>query len=141
MVWERAPGSLLANRLLWFRFRVEDPNGKPVTDLEPYLGMAAHAVFVSTDMSVFAHVHPDGTVPMAALALADRSLGEKPNAPQDSMAGMSMAAAMPGSGSASPLPAEVSFPFGFPKPGAYRIFVQVKRRGAIETGVFDAEAN
>jgi hypothetical protein len=42
---------------------------------------------------------------------------------------------MPQSG----LPAEVSFPYGFPKPGAYRIFVQMKRAGEIETGVFDAE--
>jgi hypothetical protein len=35
-------------------------------------------------------------------------------------------------------PAEVSFPYGFPKAGAYRIFVQVKRAGQIETGIFDA---
>jgi len=29
----------------------------------------------------------------------------------------------------------------FPKPGTYRIFVQIKRRGKIETGAFDAKVN
>ena len=139
MVWERGSGPLVSNRLLWFRFRVEDANGKPVSDLEPYMGMAAHAVFVSSDLRVFAHVHPDGSVPMAAVMLADASLGARSDAQENSMAGMSMG--MPASGSTAPLPAGVSFPYGFPKAGAYRIFVQVKRRGAIETGVFDANVN
>jgi hypothetical protein len=39
---------------------------------------------------------------------------------------------------ASTLPPEVRFPYGFPQPGNYRIFVQIKRAGRIETGVFDA---
>jgi len=35
-------------------------------------------------------------------------------------------------------PPEVSFPWGFPKAGDYRIFVQVRKAGRVETGVFDA---
>lgn len=46
-----------------------------------------------------------------------------------------MAAALPSS-----LPDEVSFPYGFPSPGRYRIFVQMKHGQTIETGIFDARA-
>jgi hypothetical protein len=33
----------------------------------------------------------------------------------------------------------VSFPYGFPSPGRYRIFVQMKHGSTVETGVFDAD--
>jgi hypothetical protein len=33
---------------------------------------------------------------------------------------------------------EVAFPYGFPQPGDYRLFVQVKRKNQIQTGIFDA---
>ena len=32
---------------------------------------------------------------------------------------------------------ELSMPYGFPKPGLYRIFLQFKRAGRIETASFD----
>ncbi len=145
MVWERAPGPLPANQLLWFKFRLEDANGKPVANLEPYMGMAGHAEFVLSDLSVFAHVHPDGSVPMAAVQLADATLAKNSafpassNPPEATEMKMPAMAAMPGMAS-GPLAPEVSFPYGFPKPGLYRIFVQVKYNGRVETGVFDAEA-
>lgn len=132
MVWEREAGPLKANRLMWFRFRVEDSGGKPVSDLEPYMGMAGHAEFVRSDFSVFAHVHPDGSAPMAAVALADATLpGAARGGASDAMS------SMPGMVSGA-IGGEVSFPYGFPKAGMYRIFVQVKRGGRVETGVFDA---
>jgi hypothetical protein len=39
---------------------------------------------------------------------------------------------------AATLPAQVSFPYGLPKPGVYRIFVHMKRGGQIMTGIFNA---
>jgi hypothetical protein len=136
IVWERGNGPLKANTPLNFKFSVQDKDGKPAMDLEPYMGMAGHAEFVSKDMSIFAHVHPAGSVSMAAMELARTAhTGPAGELQVGGMAmGMPIAMLMPGSS----VPAEVSFPYGFPRAGDYRIFVQIKRGGVIETGVFDA---
>jgi hypothetical protein len=39
----------------------------------------------------------------------------------------------------SGLPPEADFPYGFPTPGDYRVIVQMKHGGVIETGIFDAK--
>ncbi len=122
MVWVRNAHPLRTKRTELFRFRVEDANGKPAEDMQLYMGMAGHAAFVRDDFQVFAHVHPSGSAPMAALMMTEDSSGMR------SMHSMPTRAP----------PAEVSFPYGFPQPGSYRIFVQVKRVGKIETGIFDA---
>src|SRR5580700_10468379 len=132
IVWQRPAGPLKVGVALEFTFAVQDKDGRPAQDMEPYMGMAGHAEFVRSDLSVFAHVHPAGSVSMAALELAQESL---PSGAGSSASQESMPMSMPGSG---PLPPEVRFPYGFPQPGDYRIFVQVKRAGRVETGVFDA---
>ena len=121
MVWEQTSRELKARQVSWLRFRVENAGHQPVNDLEPYMGMAGHAEFVRSDLSVFAHVHPAGSVPMASLIIVQQNSG----IPMDHS-------------SMHSVPAEVSFPYGFPQPGEYRLFVQVKRCGQVETGVFNA---
>jgi hypothetical protein len=141
IVWERASGPLKANEAMDFKFSVQDKDGKPVPDLEPYMGMAGHAEFVRSDFTVFAHVHPSGSAPMASLQLAQAGLtGDSSAMVMSAMSGMAMSGpmAMAGSAPSGPLAPVVGFPYGFPQPGDYRIFVQVKRAGQIETGVFDA---
>jgi hypothetical protein len=122
MVWDK-PAALTAGTAYGFTFRLLDPAGNPAADMQPYLGMAGHAAFVKTDGTVFAHTHPEGSAAMADVMLA--------NASMDGMAAMTPA---------GPIAPEVSFPYGFPTPGRYRIFIQMKHGGTVETGVFDAEA-
>jgi hypothetical protein len=136
MIWEREPGPLHARRAMYFRFRLEDADGQPARDVELYMGMPGHAAFVGSDRSVFAHVHPSGSVPMASLSLTQNA-GDGGSA-MAAMAAMPGMAGMDHSGMMQALPPEVSFPYGFPKPGDYRIYVQVKRGGRVETGIFDA---
>ena len=130
IVWQHST-PLKADAAMDFRFEVQDRDGKPAQDVEPYMGMAGHAEFVRSDFSVFAHVHPSGSVSMASLEMAQAGLTDA--TPAGMSAGMAMSAAP-----STAIPPEVSFPYGFPQPGEYRIFVQIKRAGQVETGVFDA---
>jgi len=127
MVWEK-PSEMDAEKAYAFRFTLLDRGGKPAGDMQPYLGMAGHAAFVKTDGTTFAHTHPDGSAAMAAVMLADAST--------NAAAGMGE---MDMSGEAEAVTPSVEFPYGFPSAGRYRVFIQMKHGGVVETGVFDAE--
>ena len=120
------------------RFVVTAPDGTPAT-LEPYLGMAGHAMITREDGAVFAHLHPAGTISMAAQATF---LLRQPGDTVRGALGRRLAEmASPGSAMADAQTAAsdtLSFPYAFPKPGRYRIWIQVKRTGRILTGAFDA---
>jgi hypothetical protein len=105
--------------------------------MHPYLGMAGHAAFVKTDRTVFAHTHPEGSAAMQAMMLANGGSGEM--AGTGSMGGMDMSGAK--NSEAEVIPPTVDFPYGFPSPGRYRIFIQMKHGGTVETGVFDADVH
>ena len=120
-----------------FRFTLADSAGRPARDVQLYMGMLGHAAFVKTDGTVFAHIHPSGSVSMAAMDLAQAQSGTAGS----EMKGMDMPAMNMETMSAPSregLPNEVSFPYGFPTTGRYRIFVQMKHGDSVETGVFDA---
>jgi hypothetical protein len=125
MMWDR-PQTVTAATPYLFRFTLLDANGKPASDMQPYLGMAGHAAFVKTDWTAFAHTHPEGTAAMPSMMLAEES----------SMPGMDMSSMPMKDESVKPM---VEFPYGFPSAGRYRIFVQMKHAGVVETGVFDAD--
>ena len=118
IVWDR-PAKLVVRRPVSLVFRVTDAQGRPAQGLELYMGMPGHAVVARRDFSVFAHLHPIGSVPMAALQVFEKGAG--------------------GQHAMHALGAPVAFPYGFPQPGSYRIWVQVKRAGRVLTAVFDCE--
>jgi hypothetical protein len=118
MVWVHdGTQPVIAKQVTLFAFQITGPDGAPVNDLEPYMGMGGHAEFIKEDGSVFAHVHPTGSVSMASVAVASPA----------AMIAMHETSVGP----------VVSFPYGLPTPGRYRVFVQLKRAGKVVTGSFD----
>lgn len=139
IIWQRDRSPLRSGVPLALRFHVTDPAGNPAQDLEPYMGMQAHAEIVRSDYSVFAHIHPTGSVPMASFELAQASLSGGAAPGQSSPEAMNMTN-MPQMASAKVAP-DISLPYGFPQPGLYRIFIQIKRSGRIDTAFFDVPVN
>lgn len=112
LTWLETP--LVAGREVDLRFEAQVP-------LEPYMGMMGHAVITRPDGEVFVHLHPVGSFSMASQQAFERRMGLAP-------------------AHAHPHPSSVvSFPYEFPRPGRYRIWVQVKSGGKVRTGAFDAE--
>ena len=120
IVWNRGAAPITAGEELVLSFSVVDASGA-VVPVEPYMGMAAHAIVANRDGSVFAHLHPSGSISMAAL--------QKFSGGTASL-----------HGDHGPVRGEAAIPFAFPQPGPYRVWVQVKRNGRVATAAFDATA-
>jgi hypothetical protein len=134
MTWERE-GEIEAGRPANLSFQVSGDD----LQLEPYMGMDAHAIIVRDDGGVFIHLHPMGTISAASqLAVTMRQAS-------DTIVGMlgqrltqmgSLMASHAGHGSARNV---LSFPYAFPAAGNYAIWVQVKESGRVLTGAFAVE--
>lgn len=122
------------------RFTVREADGS-TGRVEPYLGMAAHAVVMREDGGVYVHLHPSGTASMAAqAAFAARDRGDT-----TSTGRLRLAAEDPHEGHTMPGAAAtldgsmIEFPYAFPSAGRYAVWVQLRRRGQVETARFDVE--
>lgn len=105
-----APGTIRAGEEASFTFTLTQGE-RSVTDLEPYLGAAAHVAIVSEDTEDFAHVHGEA-------GEADEGHGDM------------------GSMDDSPPSAfgpQVGFRHTFPHPGRYKIWGQFSREGRVIT--------
>lgn len=133
ITWASRGEPLAAGRDAALRFVVHGRDGAPAV-VEPYMGMAGHAVVTRDDGSVFAHLHPLGTISWASqMAFALRTPADS----QWGTLGRRLTAARPPHAMGVP-GGVVTFPYVFPAPGRYRIWVQVKRNGRIFTAAFDA---
>ncbi|MBO0933637.1 hypothetical protein [Fibrella aquatilis] len=161
MIWTDKPSPVLnTGELYILKFAVADPTGK-AAKLEPYLGMPGHAAILRSDGTVYIHLHPVGTYSMASEAMLVNRIADtsrtapklngarfrdsidtyvaqfktKPEAEKNAM----LALQMPGMSHADGINNMISFPYAFPRPGHYRIWVQVKRNGQVQTGAFDTQ--
>ena len=133
VTWEGRPAHFVADQEAGFKFVVREPDGS-VARLEPYLGMAGHAVVQRQDGQVYVHLHPNGTISM----VAQKALGigrQKTDTVPGMMArriaadtGMTMVHPM--------FDGTLTFPYAFPQPGVYRVWVQIRRGAAIMTAPF-----
>ena len=120
LVWRRdATQPVRAGEEAGLRFLIERPAGDTAS-LDLYLGMPGHAAVVRDDGQVFIHLHPMGTISPAAQA----RLSPPSSHPVTHMTATTR------------LADSLYFPYAFPEPGTYTIWVQVKRSGRILTGAF-----
>jgi hypothetical protein len=137
--WEARPARLVANEEAGLRFVVREPDGSTAR-LAPYLGMAGHAVVEKDDGAVYVHLHPSGTISMVAQA----ALGGRQRT--DTVPGMlasrlsAESARMAHQGGPA-FEGTIGFPYAFPRPGRYRVWVQVRRPGGVATAAFDASVD
>lgn len=138
MRWGRGAGPIVAGQPAELRFRVTDATGADV-QLEPYMGMPAHAAVVRDDGTVFIHLHPMGTISSTS------QLAFEMRAATDTVPGM-LASRLTTADSArlthgmhGGTQNVLSFPYAFPAPGTYAIWVQVQHAGRVLTGAFAAK--
>lgn len=114
------PMPLQAGQDTMLHFQVRDAKGKPVKDLQPYLGAMGHAVILSSDTKQYLHSHP-----MAEGAEHDMSKMGKMD--------MSKMKEAPTPKSGGP---DVMFHTNFPTSGQYKVWGQFMHKGQIITAAF-----
>lgn len=127
----KSQNDLTANKELMLSFQAFDAaTGKPVADLENYLGAKAHFVVISEDLQQFVHAHPmsnDNAKQHAHGETAAMKMPEdKPHSHGEKLNGAA---------AESIVSAHVSFP----KPGLYKIFAQFQRVGKVITVPFTVD--
>lgn len=116
-------GEIKAGNEMMLNFQAFDAkSGKPVTDLQNYLGALAHFVIISEDMKDFVHAHPMSKDEKMDGMKMDES---KPHS-HDKIEGDAKKASE----------SEVSAHTAFPRSGMYKLWAQFQRNGKVITVPF-----
>jgi hypothetical protein len=120
-----------------------EKEGKPAADLHPFLGVAAHAVFIDTDDLSYLHVHavPGSVTPTAGAASHEmhgmegmHGMGDPRGGPGASeTSGMAQPPAMPASAKVGP---DLSLHVKPAKAGNYALWLQFIGEKAVRTVAF-----
>jgi len=144
---------IYANQLQSLTFSASNEQGIPMP-LAPYLTMLGHAAILKSDAAVFIHLHPVGTISMAAQEVManrinddlvticqplDSTIAVRSVQISDPRAVTNLQDEILEQMEAQGLTHEVSFPYAFPEPGTYRIWVQMRVAGKIHTAAFDIQ--
>jgi hypothetical protein len=136
--WE-TPDTIVVGKDITLEFTVRGARNA-ILPVQPYLGMPGHAVVIRDDGSVFVHLHPMGSMSMATLqAFELRNRGDTTADGRlvDPHAGMNMAPKGRARLQEPELEGRFSFPFAFPKSGRYRLWVQFRKFGRVQTADFE----
>ncbi|MEO1652155.1 MAG: hypothetical protein AAFU64_01315 [Bacteroidota bacterium] len=158
IIWDKAKNKKFkVGQIESLTFKVEDSNGLPAV-LNPYMSMLGHLAILKEDAKVFIHLHPIGTISMAAQEALANTLNEKVTIclPLDSnsvaLDSLRFSEGLLDQNKVSTmrddilkmmeekgLSNEVSFPYAFPEAGKYRMWVQVRTQNGVETAGFEVE--
>ncbi len=133
LIWKNPP-TLIVDRDVSLQFELLNPDGRPAL-IEPYMGMMGHAVVRHENGTVFAHIHPSGTFSMAAQQHFIGSDNAGKNG--DYFSGGATVSTTSHTPHTNGVAEPISFPYAFPKPGPYRLWVQTQTEGKILTAAFD----
>ncbi len=119
-------------------FQVRDAAGKPITDLQPYLGAMGHAVILSEDGARYLHSHPmDGGMSHGGghdahggMDHGDMDHGDKEHGDMGHGGTEHMHAPARSGGP------DVMFHTNIPAPGRYKVWGQFQHKGKIITASF-----
>ncbi|HYH11450.1 MAG TPA: HAD-IC family P-type ATPase, partial [Thermomicrobiales bacterium] len=122
-----APETIHAGEEAHLAFEVTR-DGQPVTDLEPYLGAAAHTAIITSDASGFAHTHGEASE-------ASEPAGTHGHADEEPAGGEHDA----GHDVPTAFGPQVTVEHTFTEPGLYKLWVQFSHDGEVITAPFVVE--